>query len=82
MNAADTAHKSSLPWWRYKIMWLVVGGPLVVVVAGISTAVIAIKGADPVLTQEERLTPAELRQSGVDANTPAMQARNHAATAK
>ena len=31
-------------------VWLVIGGPAVVVVAGIVTAVIAYKGADPVVT--------------------------------
>jgi hypothetical protein len=48
------------------MMWLVVGGPLAVVVAAIITAVIAIRGADPVL--DTRVA------------TPAVQARNHAAS--
>ena len=47
------------------MVWLVIGGPLVVVIAGIATAVIAINGADPVL---------DTRSSA-----PAVQARNHAA---
>ncbi|MDH3209529.1 MAG: hypothetical protein OEM00_02980 [Burkholderiaceae bacterium] len=34
------------PWWRYRIMWLVVGGPVVVVVAAIATMAIAVRGAD------------------------------------
>ena len=25
------------PWWRFKMMWLVVGGPLVVVAASFAT---------------------------------------------
>ena len=54
------------PWWREPMMWLVVGGPLTVVIAAIATAVIAIRGADPVL--DTRSTE------------PAVQARNHAAT--
>ena len=61
------------PWWRTGVMWLVVGGPLTVVVAGIVTAVIAVKGADIVITEGS----AESR-SGADA--PALKARNHAAT--
>jgi hypothetical protein len=60
------------PWWRHPIMWLIVGGPLVVVVAGLVTASIAIRGADTVLpTQEATQTRSE---------APAIQARNHAAT--
>ena len=61
------------PWWRHPMMWLVVGGPLAVVVAATATAVIAVRGADPVLTVAA--TPV------VRSTTPALQARNHAATA-
>jgi len=53
-------------------MWLVVGGPLTVVVAGIVTAVIAVQGADIVITEGASA------HSGADA--PAVKARNHAAT--
>jgi hypothetical protein len=48
------------------MVWLVIGGPSVVVVAGIVTAVIAIRGADPVLDTRAQPT--------------AVEARNHAAT--
>lgn len=37
------------PWYRHGMVWLVVGGPALVVVAGIVTAVIAYHGADPVV---------------------------------
>ncbi|MDH4051395.1 MAG: nitrogen fixation protein FixH [Rubrivivax sp.] len=59
------------PWWRYPIMWLVVGGPLTVVLAALATAVIAVRGADPVL---------DTRADQEAATQPAIQARNHAAT--
>jgi uncharacterized protein len=57
----------SRPWWREPIMWLVVGGPAAVVVAGVATAAIAMHGADPVIKSDA-------------AKPPAVQARNHAAT--
>jgi uncharacterized protein len=57
-----------LPWWRVKTMWLVLGGPLAVVVAGTLTALIAVGGADAVVSADI---------GGSD--TPAVQARNHAA---
>lgn len=78
MNPSSSA-KSPTPWWRVGMVWLVIGGPLAVVVAGIATAVIAVRGADPVLDTSARSG----RTSVVvpDAMTPAMQARNHAATA-
>ncbi len=76
------------PWWRVPHMWLVVGGPLVVVVAAIVTAVIAIKNQDPVLNKvdfERDLKSAQTLQgqARLDALAtlqPAGQARNHAAS--
>jgi hypothetical protein len=64
---------ASSPWWRTGVMWLVVGGPLAVVVAGIVTAVIAIHGADVVIDDDSAMA-----RSG--AHAPAVKARNHAAT--
>jgi hypothetical protein len=61
------------PWWRHPIVWLVVGGPLAVVVAGFATLAIAVANPDPVLPT------APLKAD--DASAPAVQARNHAATA-
>lgn len=58
------------PWWREPYVWLVIGGPLAVVVAGIATVVIAVKNPDPVLQQR----PAS------SATVPAQKGRNHAAT--
>ena len=57
------------PWWRHRMMWLVIGGPAAVVVASFATLAIAIAYPDPVLSTS----------SGA-ADTPAVQARNHAAT--
>jgi len=59
------------PWWRYPIVWMVVGGPLAVVVAGISTAVIAYRNVDPVMDISQPTSQASLK--------PAMQGRNLAA---
>jgi hypothetical protein len=69
----DEMTQPRLPWWRVRLMWLVIGGPVVVVVAACITAFIAIAGADRVLP------PAAI---GADATAPATQARNHAAEAK
>ena len=60
-----------LPWWRFPVVWLVIGGPAVVVVASFVTLVLAWQGADrPLLETAARSTR----------DAPAMQARNHAAT--
>jgi uncharacterized protein len=67
---ADPEPRAHRPWWREPMMWLVVGGPLAVVIAGIVTAAIAISAPDPVL-KPDATAATELR--------PAVQARNHAA---
>lgn len=63
-------------------MWLVVGGPLAVVVAGISTYFIATSAPDPVLNTRESTSAAASvgREGDTNALEPAQQARNHAAT--
>ncbi|MDE1949263.1 MAG: hypothetical protein KGL43_28390 [Burkholderiales bacterium] len=37
------------PWWRFPIVWLVVGGPAIVVVAALAMVVVAYRDADVVL---------------------------------
>jgi len=42
------------PWYRVGVMWLVFGGPAVVVVAGLSMVVLATLHRDPALSPQER----------------------------
>lgn len=65
------------PWWRVGMMWLVVGGPLIVVLACAATLTLALKFPDPVLDVRQEAS-ADVRQSPSD--VPALKARNHAAT--
>ena len=66
------------PWWRVGVVWLVVGGPLAVVLAASATAVIAFRGADAAVTPPI----AQTAQSPADeAELPALQARNRGAAA-
>jgi hypothetical protein len=60
------------PWYRHGLVWLVISGPAVVVVAGFVTLGIAITHPDPVLPTVSAVADA--------AAAPAVQARNHAAT--
>ncbi len=74
---------ASQPWWKFGHMWMVIGGPAIVVVASFFTLYLAITRPDPVMDEN-------YYQKGVDINkalakdpnslAPAMQARNHAAT--
>ena len=58
------------PWWRHGMVWLVLGGPAVVVLASVATLVIALTHPDQVL--QRGAAPPE--------QVPAVQGRNHAAT--
>ena len=69
---SDTSGAETVAWWRLPIVWLVIGGPAVVVLASFATLALALRFPDPVLP-----TPS---QAQAQAAQPAMQARNHAAT--
>ena len=64
----------ALPWWRIRMVWLVFGGPALVVIASCITLVLAIRGGDPPVPTTAAAAHA------VEALTPATQARNHAAS--
>jgi hypothetical protein len=66
------------PWWRHGMVWLVISGPALVVLAGIATMVLAWTHIDPVL--DEPATPAARVAAAKTPGAPAQQARNHAAT--
>ena len=72
-----------LPWWRVRRVWLVLSGPAGVAVASLVTAVLAYRGADPVLedTASARHVPDAQHTTQPTGDTPALVARNHAATA-
>ncbi len=72
------------PWYREPMMWMVLGGPLLVVIASLITYVLIVRGSDPVLERDpiseaervgKELTP-EQRESLL----PAIKARNHVAS--
>ncbi len=57
------------PWYRLPIVWMVIGGPAIVVVASLITVGVAVKNVDPVL--DTTATPTQKE-------APASKARNHA----
>lgn len=85
MNSAVLASATvAKPWWRESMIWLVVSGPLAVVLACIVTAVFIFKHPDPPLPAAvTQMHPADeaaaLKQATSVATTPALIARNHAA---
>ncbi len=77
MNHVSSVQLEGQPWWRFGLVWMVLAGPAVVVVAGFITLYIAITNPDPVLTVTPR--SAKQERQGIT-HAPAMQGRNHAAT--
>lgn len=74
---------ASPPWWKFGYMWLVVGGPAIVVVAGFVTLWLAIRNPDPVVASDYYRRGVEINKTleNRDASLlPALKGRNHAAT--
>lgn len=71
------------PWWKHGYVWMILGGPAAVVVAGIATVVIAVRTPDPVVAADYYRRGMEINKTLAakdKANLPALQGRNHAAT--
>ena len=80
-----TPEGTAAPWWRYPMVWVVLSGPIAVVLASLVTAVIAWQHIDPVVA---RTPDGSVLRAGDDVATtsdpkdplvPALKARNHAA---
>lgn len=76
-----TQEVSSGPWWKYGHMWMVVGGPSVVVLASMVTIYLAVTRPDPVYADAPATQQVQRAgdPSTGSAMTPAKDARNHAA---
>ena len=70
------------PWWSFGMVWMVIAGPAVVVVAAFVTLYLAITIPDPELPTEAMNPRNAMENQGKleAAMAPAMQARNHAST--
>ncbi len=52
-NSPTPAEPPSAPWYKHPLVWLVISGPAIVVVAALYSAYIAYSGAD-LLVQDQR----------------------------
>lgn len=71
------------PWWQYGQVWLIIAGPLLVVIASFITIYLAITRPDPVIDDDYYRKGIEINKTlneQRDDLAPAVQARNHAAT--
>ncbi len=79
----DDPSPSTSTWWRHGLVWMIIGGPALVVVAGISTLVIAVRSPDPLVPHDSYRFVIPTRQVSVEGGKsmlPAQQGRNHAAS--
>ncbi len=69
------------PWWRHGYVWLVISGPLVVVVAGFLTLWLALRTPDPEVPKAAlpRGLPLQHMGEGQGTMAPAQAVRNHTA---
>ena len=70
-------------WWRFGHVWLVISGPLLVVVASFVSAYVAFQGDDTALIDDPAAIRAahQMQVNKDHSMVPAIQARNHAASA-
>jgi len=82
-NAPPSANEAPQPWWKFGHVWMVFGGPAVVVVASFFTLYLAVTRPDPVMDENYYQKGLEINKTlgGTPSSAaPAMAARNHAAT--
>ncbi len=74
--------QGSKPWWNFGYVWLIISGPLIVVIASFITLYLAISRPDAVIDDYYRkgMEINKTLDAQRDAMAPALQARNHAAT--
>lgn len=80
---AVSPEKSPAPWWKFGHVWLVLAGPIIVVIAGFITLWIAVKSPDPVIEEDYYRKGIEINQTLQNPEksfAPALKSRNHAAT--
>jgi len=79
------ANSVNLPWWKHGFVWMVIAGPLVVVIASFVTFYLAVSHPNEIVYEPTKSAQKTMDQSGIVQATgigdaPAMQGRNHAAT--
>ena len=83
-NPANAPAHDPRPWWKFGFVWMVIGGPAVVVVAGLVTFWIAATNPDPVIDPDYYRHGIEINQTLSEKPdlrlAPALTGRNHAAT--
>jgi len=82
MNATTAMNERSADaWWRYPLLWMVIGGPAVVVAASFVTFWLAWRSPDALVSEDYYREGVEINKTlAVKKLMPALAGRNHAAT--
>ena len=84
MNDIEAPPVIPRPWWKFGLVWMVIAGPALVVIAGLATLWIAVRTPDPVVAEDYYRRGVEINKTlaaqRAKALLPALQGRNHAAT--
>lgn len=82
-STQTAANSSPEPWWKFGHVWLVLAGPIIVIIAGFVTLWLAITRPDPVIEEDYYRKGIEINQTLQNPEksfAPALKSRNHAAT--
>lgn len=83
MSMNISAGPDAKPWWKFGHVWLLIAGPVVVVIAGFVTFWLAVRGSDPVIAEDYYQQGIEINKTLANPEkslVPALVGRNHAAT--
>uniref|UniRef100_UPI000D397D62 FixH family protein n=1 Tax=unclassified Variovorax TaxID=663243 RepID=UPI000D397D62 len=80
-TTTTTTPPAAAAWWHYPLVWLVIGGPALVVVASIATFWLAWSRPDALVSEDYYREGLEINRTLADKKLmPALAGRNHAAT--
>ncbi len=82
-SALGTVPSVAAPWWKFGHVWLIIAGPVIVIIAGFVTLWLAISRPDPVVAEDYYRQGIEINKTLAAPEkslAPAMKGRNHAAT--
>lgn len=78
---ATTTEPPALAWWRYPMLWMVIAGPAVVVVASFVTLWFALSRPEVLVSEDYYREGMEINKTLNDKKLmPALAGRNHALT--
>jgi uncharacterized protein len=82
-NNTSSSELKTRPWWKEPYVWLVISGPISVVLACAVTAVYIMQGPDALVPDDRYREGIEIKkqiQTAKPPMQPAMTGRNHSAT--